>query len=109
MKPKYLEKHNYKKYKDYCSYKCINIVFEQNDKEDNEKAVLRGMYKGYLYGMKLFDALLKRNRNIKNFEIYNLLKYHKSHGTTLFGEDKAILDIMNIMCDDFPNKGTDNF
>jgi hypothetical protein len=35
-------------------------VLEQEEKEDSEKKELRGMYKGYLYGMKLFAGLLKR-------------------------------------------------
>lgn len=100
MKIKYLETYHYRKYKDYCSNKCINIVIEQTDKEDNEKAELRGMYKGYLYGMKLFNTLLQRGRSIRNYEIYNHLKYHKSHCTTLYGEKRAICDVMNVVIDD---------
>ena len=99
MKPKYLETYDYRKLKDYCSNKCINIVFEQQDKEDSKKSELRGLYKGYLYGMKLFAGLLKRERRIMNYEIYSHLKQHRIHGTTLWGEDKAIYDVMNILSD----------
>jgi hypothetical protein len=97
MKPKYLETYDYRRLKDYCSNKCINIVFEQNDKEENEKPHLRGLYRGYLYGMKLFSTLLQREKRVMNYELYNHLKYYKSHKTKMFSEDKAIYDIMNLI------------
>ena len=99
MKPKYLETYDYRRLKDYCSTKCINIVYAQQDKEGNEKKELRGMYKGYLYGMKLFSSLIRRKKSIMNHEIYNHLKHHRAFKTTLFGEDKAIYDLMNCMSD----------
>jgi hypothetical protein len=55
------------------------------------------MYKGYLYGMKLFAGLLKREKRVINYEIYSHLKQHKIHGTTLWGEDQAICDLMNLI------------
>lgn len=97
MKIQYLETYHYRKYKDYCSNKCINIVIEQHYKDDTKKAELRGMYKGYLYGMKLFNTLLQRGKSVTNCEIYNHLKYHKSHCTTLYGEKRAVCDIMNFI------------
>jgi hypothetical protein len=100
MKIQYLETYHYRKYKDYCSNKCINIVLEQTDKNDTERAELRGRYKGYLYGMKLFNSLLQRGKSVTNCEIYNHLKYHKSHCTTLYGEKRAVCDIMNVLVDD---------
>ena len=100
MKIQYLETYHYRKYKDYCSDKCINIVIEQHDKDDTKKAELRGMYKGYLYGMKLFNSLLQRGKSVTNCEIYNHLKYHKSHCTTLYGEKRAVCDIMNQLVED---------
>lgn len=100
MKIQYLETYHYRKYKDYCSNKCINIVIEQHDKDDTKKAELRGMYKGYLYGMKLFNSLLQRGKSVTNCEIYNHLKYHKSHCTTLYGEKRAVCDIMNQLVED---------
>ena len=101
MKPKYLEPSDYRRLKDYCSNKCINIVFEQQDKENNEKSELRGKYKGYLYGMKLFSGLLRMEQRVMNYEIYNHLKQHRIHGTTLWGEDKALHDFMNLLCEEF--------
>lgn len=100
MKIQYLETYHYRKYKDYCSNKCINIVIEQHDKDDTKKAELRGMYKGYLYGMKLFNSLLQKGKSVTNCEIYNHLKYHKSHCTTLYGEKRAVCDIMNQLVED---------
>lgn len=108
MIPKYLETYHYRKYREYCSTKCINIVFEQNDKEDNEKYSLRGKYKGYLYGMKFFSALLLRKKSVPNYEIYNHFKYHLNARVSKLGEADAIRDIMNLMCDEFPNKGIKN-
>ena len=61
MKPKYLETYHYRKLKEYCSIKCINIVYEQQGLDNNSKGELRGLYKGYLYGFKLFNALLAYN------------------------------------------------
>lgn len=101
MNIKYLKTYHYRKCKDYSSNKCINIVIEQNDKDDAKKAELRGMYKGYLYGMKLFNTLLQRGKSVRNYEIYNHLKYYKSHCTTLYGENKAILNIMNFISINF--------
>lgn len=97
MNIKYFETYHYRKYKDYCSSKCINIVIEQKDKDKTNKAEMRGMYKGYLYGMKLFNILLQRGKALRNYEIYNHLKYHKSHCTTLYGEKRAISDIMDFI------------
>ena len=101
MNIKYFETYHYRKYKNYCSNKCINIIIEQNDKDDTKKAELRGMYKGYLYGMKLFNTLLQRGKSVRNYEIYNHLKYYKSYCTTLYGENKEILDIMNFISINF--------
>jgi hypothetical protein len=98
MNLNYLETYHYRKYKDYCSNKCINIVIEQKDKKD--KIELRGLYKGYLYSMKLFNALLQKNKPVRKYEIYNHFKYYKSNYTTLIGEKKAILDIMNLLAND---------
>ena len=94
----YLETYHYRIYKDYCSNKCINIVIEQRDKKD--KTELRGLYKGYLYGMKLFNALLIRKKPIRKYEVYNHFKYYKFNCTNLIGEKKAILDIMNLLAND---------
>lgn len=70
MKLKYLETYDYSKLKEYCSIRCINIVYEQQSLDYNSKGELRGMYKGYLYGLKLFNALLQRKKTIMNF-LYN--------------------------------------
>ena len=107
MKPKYLETYHYRKYREYCSIKCINIVFEQQGIEDDSKSKLRGKYKGYLYGMKLFNALLQRKKSIPNYEIYNHLKYYKSWKSSIWGENEAIFDLMNMLCDESPNRGVD--
>ena len=53
------------------------------------------MYKGYLFGMKLFSKLIQQNKSVMNYEIYNYLKYYKSHGSTILEEDKAIYDLLN--------------
>lgn len=101
MKPKYLETYDYLKFRDYCSNKCINIVYEQNDKEDKEKNELRGRYKGYLYAMKVFSSLYNRKKRVMNYEIYNHFKYYKSHKSQLWGESKSILDVMNLISNEY--------
>ncbi|WP_421716548.1 hypothetical protein [Arcobacter arenosus] len=55
--------------------------------------------------MKFFNTLLIRKKSVTNYEIYNHLKQYASWNTTLWGEDIAIRDIMNMMCDEFPNRG----
>ena len=50
--------------------------------------------------MKLFNTLLQRGKSVSNYEIYNNLKYHKSHYTTLYCEKRAICDVMNILVED---------
>lgn len=104
MKPKYIETIHFNKYKEYCSIKCIDIVHTQNTTYNvNDKNELRGKYKGYLYCMKLFNSLYKRKKSIMNFEIYNHLKLYVSQRCTLWGEDKAIRDIMELLCNESNN------
>lgn len=98
MEVNYLETYHYRKYKNYCSNKCVNIVIEQ--KNITDKSELRGLYKGYLYGMKLFNSLLNKKQRLRSYEIYNHLKSYNSTSTTLIGEKKAIYDIMNMLVDD---------
>ena len=101
MKPKYLETHHYRKYRDYSSNKCVHCVYEQEGKFSNEKAILRGKYKGYLYCKKLFDALLVRERSVANYEIYSHLKKYLSWNCETIGEADALRDIMNLFCEEF--------
>ena len=73
---KYLETYEIKDIKNYCQNRCIKIVNENlNNKEHLQ--YFRGKYKGYLYGIKICNKILKENISLKRYELYNHLKEQK--------------------------------
>ena len=70
---KYLESHEIKDIKNYCQNRCIKIVNEKIDKEEN-LPYYRGVYKGYLYMIRISNHILKKSITLKRYELYNHLK-----------------------------------
>lgn len=101
MKPNYLETYHFRKLEDYCKNKCVKIVFEQNNADDEKIKYLRGLYKGYLYSKKVSSKLLQRKKRVLNLELYNHFKYYKTWKARTLGEEKALYDILNFISCEF--------
>ena len=52
---------------------------QMNKYLDNKEHLqyFRGKYKGYLYGIKICNKMLKENISLKRYELYNQLKEQK--------------------------------
>lgn len=65
--------------KDFINYsknRCTKIVSEHTN--DNIY-YYRGLYKGYIYIIKLINHLLTNRINIKRIELYNIIKLQKNN------------------------------
>lgn len=100
----YLETYHIKDIKDYCQNRCIKIISEQLDNLTIINHV-RGYYKGYLYGIKVCNLLIKYKFKIKRYELYNHVKnqIHKLTYTYnnkkdyIEGIRKALFDLLNYI------------
>lgn len=102
MKPKYLKTYQIKELINFCNHKCVQIVYEQNSIVDKmHLKIYRDKYKGYLYCKKVTTYLLKNNKNIMNYELYNHFKYYRSFNARSHGENIALYDVINYLVEKF--------
>ncbi len=103
---RYLETFQVKEIREYCQNRCIKIVNEHLENKAH-LAYFRGKYKTYLYMIKVCNTLLKKNIQLKRYELYNHLKtqqYKVKYDCTIpngFGKGMidSFYDLLNFISD----------
>ena len=110
----YLKSYEVKEIKTYCQNKCKSIVI--NNSEDEESIdYYRGLYIGYLYGIKICNSILNSPTSFKRHEIYSHLKIQKNRvmfdyqlrDVKSSGMKDALYDLLNFIVEyEYPTNKT---
>ena len=99
-----IDKRELREFKEYFQSRCINIVLDISEKRTNLH-FQRGKYKGYLYAINVTNYLLKQNKNIQRYELYNHFKNQKNNILNKYitnqdfqnGIKNSLFDILNYI------------
>lgn len=111
---KFLETYDIKDVREYCQNRCIKIVSEHLNYKKEHLPYFRGNYKGYLYGIKICNALLKQRIIIKRYQFYNHLKLQQQRarynctieGGFNRGLTNSFYDLMNYVSVNYIEKSS---
>ena len=94
--------HDIKKFKLYCQKKTLYQISSSNNES---KELCRGRYKGYLYGVKICNYLLKKRIYITSTKVYLQIKTQRNNimytstktGDYLKGLTQSLYDLENYL------------